>query len=176
MTTVLYVLACIIVVIIILAIIAPKSYDVSRKIIVAKPVPVVFEYLKYLKNQDNWSPWGKRDPNMKKEFEGDDGEIGAISKWEGNKDVGSGEQEIKRIVENEVIESELRFLKPWKSQSDAYLKVNEAGAGETEITWGFSGNNKFPFSIMMLFMNMDKAVGKDFEEGLASLKDILENN
>lgn len=30
-------------------------------------------------------------------------------------------------------------------------------------------------SIVMLFMNMDKAVGKDFEEGLASLKEILEN-
>ncbi len=100
--------------------------------------------------------------------------IGATSKWEGNKDVGSGEQEIKRIVENEVIESELRFLKPWKSQSDAYLRVKETSEGETEVTWGFSGKNKFPVSIMMLFMNMDKAVGKDFEEGLVSLKDILE--
>jgi len=174
MTTVLYILGGIVVLIIILALIAPKSYDVNRKIIVQQPVPVVFEYLKYLKNQDNWSPWAKRDPDMKKEFVGSDGEIGATSKWQGNKDVGSGEQEIKRIVENEVIESELRFLKPWKSQSDAYLKVNEAGAGETEITWGFSGKNKFPVSIMMLFMNMDKAVGKDFEEGLASLKEILE--
>jgi hypothetical protein len=42
------------------------------------------------------------------------------------------------------------------------------------VTWGFSGKNKFPFSIMMLFMNMDKAVGKDFEEGLDNLKSILE--
>jgi hypothetical protein len=175
MDTILYILAGIVVLIFILAMIAPKGYDVNRKITVQKSVPEVFEYLKYLKNQDNWSPWGKKDPNMKKEFVGSDGEVGATSKWEGNKDVGSGEQEIKRIVENEVIESELRFLKPWKSQSDAYLRVKEAGAGETEITWGFSGKNKFPMSIMMLFMNMDKAVGKDFEEGLASLKDILEH-
>ena len=175
MDTVLYILAGIVVLIFILALIAPKSYDVNRKITVRKSVPEVFEYLKYLKNQDNWSPWGKKDPNMKKEFVGSDGEIGATSKWEGTKDGGSGEQEITRIVENEVIESELRFLKPWKSQSDAYLRVKEAGAGETEITWGFSGKNKFPMSIMMLFMNMDKAVGKDFEEGLASLKDILEH-
>jgi len=174
MTTILYILGGVVVLILILALIAPKSYDVSRSIKVHQSVPVVFEYLKYLKNQDNWSPWDKRDPNMKKKFEGSDGEIGATSKWEGNKDVGSGEQEIKRIVGNEVIESELRFLKPWKSQSDAYLKVKEAAAGETEITWGFSGKNKFPVSIMMLFMNMDKTVGKDFEEGLVSLKDILE--
>ena len=174
MTTVLYILAGIVVLVFILAMIAPKSYEVSRNIKVRQSVPVVFEYLKYLKNQDNWSPWGKRDPNMKKEFVGSDGEVGATSKWEGNKEVGSGEQEIKRIVENEVIESELRFLKPFKSQSDAYLKVKEMGADETEVTWGFSGKNKFPVSIMMLFMNMDKTVGKDFEEGLLSLKDILE--
>ncbi|WP_297792149.1 SRPBCC family protein [uncultured Eudoraea sp.] len=176
MDTVLYILAGIAVLILILGIIAPKGYDVSRSIKVRQPVSVVFDYLKYLKNQDHWSPWGKRDPNMKKEFVGTDGEIGATSKWEGNKEVGSGEQEITRIVENELIESDLRFLKPWKSQSDAYLKVNEAGSGETEVTWGFTGKNKFPMSIMMLFMNMDKAVGKDFEEGLASLKAILEKN
>lgn len=174
MTTIIYILVAIVVLVIILAMIAPKTYDVSRSIKVNQSVPVVFEYLKYLKNQDNWSPWGKRDPNMKKEFVGSDGEIGATSKWEGNKDVGSGEQEIKRIVDNEVVESELRFLKPWKSQSDAYLKVIESGEGETEVTWGFSGKNKFPVSIMMLFMNMDKTVGKDFEEGLKNLKNILE--
>ena len=46
----------------------------------------------------------------------------------------------------------------------------------TKVIWGFSGKNKFPMSIMMLFMSMDKAIGKDFEEGLASLKQILENN
>jgi hypothetical protein len=45
---------------------------------------------------------------------------------------------------------------------------------QTNVTWGFSGRNKFPFSIFMLFMNMDKAVGKDFEEGLKSLKQQLE--
>ena len=29
-------------------------------------------------------------------------------------------------------------------------------------------------SIMMLFMNMDKMIGKDFEEGLSSLKEKME--
>lgn len=174
MTIVLYIVLALILIIAILGMIAPKSYDVNRSIIINKPVSKVFEYLKYLKNQDDWSPWGKRDPNMKKEFEGTDGQVGAISKWEGNKEVGMGEQELMRIVENEVVESKLRFLKPWKSESDAYLKVKESDGGQTTVTWGFSGRNKFPVSIMMLFMNMDKAVGKDFEEGLATLKGLME--
>ena len=175
MTTVLYILLAIVVIIAFLAIIAPKSYDVNRSITINQPVSRVFDYLKYLKNQAQWSPWEKKDPNMKKDFEGVDGQVGAISKWEGNKEVGMGEQELTRIVDNEVVESKLRFFKPWKSESDAYIKVKESDGGGTTVTWGFAGRNKFPVSIMMLFMNMDKAIGKDFDEGLGNLKAVLES-
>ena len=176
MTTALYILLAIVIIIVVLAIIAPKNYDVNRSITINQPVSKVFDYLRHLKKQDEWSPWNKKDPNMKKEFEGVDGQVGAISKWEGNKEVGVGEQEIMRIVENEVVETRLRFFKPWKSESDAYMKVKEEGSGQTTVTWGFAGHNKFPISIMMLFMNMDKAVGKDFDEGLSTLKNVLESS
>jgi len=169
----LYIIGVITAVIILLALIAPKTYHVKRSIVVNKPLPEVFEYLKHIKNQDYWSPWKKRDPNMEQEAFGIDGTVGFINKWSGNKDVGVGEQEIKRIVENDVVESQLRFYKPWKSQSDAYIKVNKVDANKTEVVWGFSGENKFPSSIFMMLYNIDKHVGKDFEEGLNSLKEIL---
>ena len=169
----LYILFSLIVLVIVLHLLAPKNYDVNRNISINKPLPEVFSYLKSLKNQDNWSPWAEKDPNMKKTFSGTDGEVGFLSAWVGNKEVGEGEQEITGIVENEVINSQLRFLKPFKSTSDAYLKVVEEGHN-TKVIWGFSGVNKFPMSIMMLFMNMDKAIGKDFEYGLNKLKGILE--
>ncbi|WP_452597674.1 SRPBCC family protein [Pontimicrobium sp. MEBiC01747] len=174
MMIVLYVVIAIIVLIVILAIIAPKKYSVERSISINKPLPEVFQYLKLIKNQNDWSPWKKKDPDMMQEYIGTDGEVGFISKWEGNKDVGTGEQEIKRIVENETIEAQLRFYKPWKSQSDAFTKVEDMGNGLTKVTWGFSGVNKPPSNIFFLFFNMDKTVGKDFEEGLEALKAILE--
>ena len=118
---------------------------------------------------------GKTGPQYGKKFTGVDGEVGAISYWKGNKEVGEGEQEIIKIVEGDSIESELRFLKPFKSTSAAYIITKEVEQDSTKVIWGFSGKNKFPISIMMLFMNMDKGIGKDFEEGLASLKEILEN-
>ncbi|WP_394331586.1 SRPBCC family protein [Pustulibacterium marinum] len=111
---------------------------------------------------------------MKKTYVGTDGEIGFISAWEGNKDVGAGEQELINFVDGELIQSQLRFLKPWKSTSDAYIRLEELNEA-TQVTWGFSGHNKFPASIFMLFMDMDKAVGKDFNEGLKNLKRILES-
>ncbi len=175
MNTLLYILVGLVLLIVVLALIAPKSYAVSRSITVNKPIGEVYNYLKLMKNQDHWSPWQERDPDMKKTFTGNDGEVGFISAWESeHKQVGSGEQEIVGLKENEEITTHLRFLKPFKSESDAYLRVNE-GDGGTEVTWGFSGNNKFPMSIFMLFMNMDKAVGADFEQGLAKLKSVLEN-
>jgi len=172
--TILYIVVVLIVIIAILAMIAPKTYHVERKILVKKPVQEVFNYVKFLKKHDDWSPWSKKDPDMKKEFTGSDGEVGFVSAWEGNRDVGTGEQEIKRIVDNQRLETELRFLKPFKSTSDAFINVKEAEGDSTEVTWGFSGKNKFPVSIMMMFMNMDKTVGKDFEEGLSNMKSQLE--
>lgn len=174
MTILLYILIGLVLLIFILGMIAPKTYDVSRSISINRPISEVFDYVRSLKKQDEWSPWAKRDPNMTKEFTGTDGEVGALSSWKGNKEVGEGEQEITGIKVNEVVESQLRFFKPWKSESDAYLKVHDEGNGSTKVKWGFTGKNKFPVSIMMLFMNMDKSVGKDFEEGLADLKSILE--
>lgn len=174
METFLYIIVGILALIIFLAAIAPKTYDVFRSIEIARPKAEVFEYLKYLEKQREWSPWEKRDPNMEHRFTGTDGTVGAISYWNGNKDVGEGEQEITGIEEGKRIEAELRFFKPWKSQSDCYLEVDEVSEGNTRVTWGFSGRNKFPMSLMMLFMSMDKMVGKDFEEGLASLKTKLE--
>lgn len=174
MTTFIYIVSGLVVFILILGFIAPKSYEVNRNITVNRTVSDVFQYLKYIKNQDNWSPWRKKDPNLTQSFEGSDGEVGFISKWKGNKEVGMGEQEIKRIVENDRIETELRFLKPWKSESDAYIKVEEISADTTNVIWGFSGRNPFPFNIFMLFFSFEKAVGRDFEEGLDNLKQILE--
>ena len=170
-----YIIAAVVVLFILLAAIAPKKYESSRSIVINRPIGEVFQYLKYVKNQDYWSPWKERDPNMKQTFTGQDGTVGFISAWESDhKQVGSGEQEIVNIVENEKIETELRFLKPWKSVSQGYIKVADEGNNKTKVVWGFYGDAKLPMSIFMLFMNMDKAVGKDFEEGLAKLKTILE--
>lgn len=175
MSTFLYIVMGIVLFIIILGIIAPKTYEVNRSIVINKPLSEVFRYLKYLQNQEDWSPWAERDPDMKRTFTGTDGEIGFVSGWESdNRQVGTGEQEITGIDEDKELRSQLRFLKPFKSQSDAYMRVAHADGG-TQVTWGFAGNNKFPISIMMLFMNMEKAIGGDFEQGLAKLKTTLEN-
>lgn len=174
MMILIYIVAALLVVVIILAAVAPKTYDVSRSILIDKPKEVVFPYLKMIKNQDHWSPWKQKDPNMEQKYTGTDGEVGFKAYWKGNKEVGEGSQMIKNMVENERIDTYIVFLKPWKSESDGYYTLEDAGPGQTKVVWGFKGKNKFPATLFMLFYNMDKAVGKDFEDGLQNLKTILE--
>ncbi|MFA8434672.1 MAG: SRPBCC family protein [Marinifilaceae bacterium] len=173
MKILLYILIGIAIIIAALHLMGPKSFHVSRTIVVNQSPDLVFKSLCSLKEQDLWSPWSKRDPEIKIEYHGTDGEVGSYSHWSGNKEVGEGEQEITLIKAPGRIETELRFLKPWKATNKGYFDLKPSGEG-TEITWGFSGENKFPFTIMMLFMNMDKAIGKDFEEGLSNFKNYIE--
>ncbi|MEL6812742.1 MAG: SRPBCC family protein, partial [Bacteroidota bacterium] len=157
----LYAVAALVALLVILILVAPKKYEVSRSIVINKPRAEVFQYLKLIKNQDDWSPWKKRDPGMKQTFTGTDGTVGFVSRWESDhKQVGHGEQEIKGIDEDKRISTELRFLKPFKSMSNAYIETHDDGMG-TKVVWGFYGTHKMPMNVMMMFFNMDKAVGKD---------------
>lgn len=172
--TLIYIPAAAVLLVLVLYLLAPAGYNVSRTVEIRIAPGAAFEYLKFLKNQEEWSPWGKKDPDMKKGFRGTDGTVGATSTWEGNRQVGAGEQEITRVVPGSRIETQLRFLKPWKSASNAYLEVEPAPGGSL-VRWGFRGKSGFPMRLMMLFVSMDKMVGKDFEKGLSNLKARLES-
>jgi uncharacterized protein YndB with AHSA1/START domain len=159
----------------IVSFVSPVDFRVERDVTINKPKAEVFAYLKMLKNASEWGPWAKRDPGMKTEFRGTDGTVGFVSYWNGtNDDTGEGEQEIKKIVEGERIDTELRFKKPFESRADGYLITEAAGDSRTKVKWGFTGSMPRPMNLMMVVMDMDKEVGKDFEEGLANLKLILE--
>ena len=145
---------------------------VVREITINRPKTEVYEYLRYLRNQDNFSKWAKMDPNMKKNFSGTDGTIGFVSAWESDK-MGKGEQEIKSLKEGERIDYELRFIKPFPSVSPAYMTTEDA-AGNTKVTWGFEGHMSYPMNILILVMNMEKMLGDDLQTGLSDLKGILE--
>lgn len=159
----------------VLAYIAPTELKVERTVTINKPKAEVFAYVKNLKNQTDWGPWHKKDPAMKIETRGTDGTPGFVTSWNStNSDVGEGEQEIKKITEGERMDTELRFKRPFETKSDAYMITEASGDNQTKVKWGFTGSMPRPLNIMCLVIDMDKEVGKDFEEGLTSLKTILE--
>ena len=153
-----------------------KEYAVNRTIQIDRPNEFVFDYIKYLKNQDEYSKWALADPNMKKSYSGTDGQPGFISAWESKVDsVGVGEQEIMKVTPNERIDYELRFKEPFESTELAYMTSKPIGDNKTEVGWGFTGKMSPPMNLMLLFMDFEAMIGKDFESGLANLKKKLES-
>lgn len=151
-----------------------KDYAVEREITINQPKDSVFNYVKMMKNQDSFSVWNMKDPNSKRTFTGTDGEIGFIYSWNGNDDVGEGEQEIKKIIPGERIDMELRFKRPMESTDYAYFVTEALSANQTKVKWGFNGKMPYPMNVIMLFMNMDEMLGKDLQAGLDNLKSNLE--
>lgn len=161
--------------VLIIALFVNKKYEVVREITINKPQEEVFDYIKQIKNQDNYSVWARKDPNMKKEYRGADATVGFVSAWDSEmKDVGKGEQEIKKIVEDQRIDMELRFKKPFEATDYASMSTEAVGPNSTKVKWGFNGAMPYPMNLMLLFMNMDEMLGKDLATGLTNLKAILE--
>jgi len=151
------------------------EYAVERETTINKPKQEVFDYVKFLKNQNEYSVWNKKDPNSKMEYIGTDGTVGFISSWDSQmEDVGKGEQEIKKITEGERLDVELRFKKPFEATDYAYMTTEAVDSTQTKVKWGFNGKMPYPMNIMCLFMNMDEMLGPDLQTGLDNLKGILE--
>jgi hypothetical protein len=171
---VLYIILGLIVALLLAGLIISKDIKTTREIVINNPVNEVFNYIKYLKNQQNYSKWATLDPNIKNEFRGTDGAVGFVNSWEGNKKVGVGEQEITGITEGKSLSTELRFIKPFKSLAKAVMTTEAVDANSTKVSWGFESKMNYPMNVMKLFMNMEKAIGNDFSTGLANLKTVLE--
>lgn len=163
--------------ILLVAAVSPKKYDVVRYVNIDTSSQFVFDYIKFLKNQDNFSVWAEMDPTTEKTFTGVDGTVGFVSAWKSNnKDVGQGEQEIKNIIPGKRVDFELRFIEPFQSTDQAYITTEAISDSETKVVWGFYGSMPYPMNLMLLFMDMDEMLGSDLATGLENLKQILESN
>lgn len=151
----------------------PSDFRVSRSATIAAPPAVVFGHVNNLKQWNDWSPWAKRDPNMKTTYEGPESGEGAVYAWAGNQEVGEGRMTITASRPAEAVEMKLEFLKPMEATNEVEFKFAPEG-DQTRVTWSMLGRNNFVGKAFCLFMDMDKMVGGDFEKGLADLKTISE--
>ena len=167
------VLAVLMTVPLIIALFVPKAYTVQREIVINKPKQDVFNYVKMLKNQDKYNKWLLADPNLPQDFRGTDGTVGFVVAWDSKiKSVGKGEQEIRKVVEGELLGCEIRFEKPFKGIANTTMTTEDAGPNQTKIKWVFAGSTPYPMNMMNLVV--DKMLGGDLAISLGNLKAILE--
>ena len=168
-------IALLIALIVVVTLVTGTEFEVERSVVIDKPSDEVFEFVRYLENQNSYSVWVQRDPGIRIEYRGTDGSIGAVSAWEGNEEAGRGEQEIVGMFEGERIELELRFFEPFESTSYVFKSTEPISENQTSVTWGMSGSMPRPLNLMLLFYNMGELIGADYEAGLNNLKTILES-
>jgi hypothetical protein len=65
----------------------------------------------------------------------------------------------------------LEFIKPFAAKNTAEFVLQSQGEA-TRVIWAMEGKHQLFLKVMCTFMNMDKIVGKDFEEGLQNLQRI----
>lgn len=166
------VVAILLVLILILAAFVSREYVIHRDVLIRAPREEVFDFVRYLRNQEQYSKWVMVDPDMARTFQGTDGMPGFVYAWEGDEKAGKGEQEIMAIRENEGIDIEVRFERPFRGIAAVNMTTADASGGRTRVSWSMSGRNPYPLNALHLLFR--GALGKDMESSLENLRAILE--
>ena len=68
----------------------------------------------------------------------------------------------------------LDFVQPFVAHNQAEFTLQPMPDGATEVRWRMHGPANFISKLMGVFMDTDKMVGRDFEDGLQNLRHIAE--
>jgi carbon monoxide dehydrogenase subunit G len=151
----------------------PDDFRIERSAQINAPPEAVFSIINDLSQWGRWSPYDKRDPNMKKTFEGPSSGPGAMYAWNGNSEVGEGRLTIVDAKPGELVTMKLEFTRPFKATNEVNFKLAPSDHG-TCVSWIMDGKYNLITKTMSLCMSMDKMVGKDFEQGLANLNTVAQ--
>jgi hypothetical protein len=151
----------------------PNSFRVERSLAIKAPAEKIFVLVDDLRSHGVWSPWEKKDPEMKRTYSGAPRGKGAIYEWDGNRNIGQGRMEITDETPPNRVVLKMDFIRPFKAHNTAEITLEPQGDG-TRVTWAIYGPSPITSKVIGLFCNMDNMIGKEFEAGLANLKTLTE--
>lgn len=149
----------------------PAEFRVERSEVIAASPSIVHEKINDFTYWKDWSPWYKMDTTTKVELSDPPAGEGATYAWESEK-IGAGNMRITSSTPSN-IDIDLNFVKPFKAENKVTFALASIHGG-TRISWIMTGRNNFVGKAMCLFMDMDKMVGGDFEQGLKDIKRLSE--
>ena len=154
----------------------PSEFRFAREIRIHAPAEAIFPYLNNPRTMNVWNPWMKLDPQVKLTYSGPDEGVGAVSSWEGDRNVGAGSATVVESLPHQLVRVKLDNHKPFEATSTVEYTVTTVD-GQSVVNWAISGRRPFiPKIFCTLFMNMDKMMGETFDKGLADLKAIVETS
>jgi hypothetical protein len=148
------------------------SFSMSRETTIDAPPTTVHAILEDFHHWETWSPWEEMDPHLERTFSGADKGVGSHYAWKGNKKVGSGSMEITESTPQRIA-IDLEFIEPFRASNKTVFDLTPAGDG-TRVAWTMSGERNVLMTVMGK-LYFDRAIGKDFDRGLAKLKTQAES-
>ena len=152
----------------------PDNFRIARATTIAATPADVFAHVNDFHKWEEWSPWAKLDPTMKASYEGTNAGEGSSYAWtsEDNK-VGEGRMTITQVKAPETILISLQFVRPMKGDNVTEFRFEPQGSG-TQVSWIMTGKNNLIAKAIHMLLDIDKMVGRDFDKGLAQLKQVSE--
>lgn len=169
---VLGVILAIVVAILIFAATRPDTFEIKRSTSINASREKIFPMVNDLHQQSRWSPFEK-DPQMKKTFSGASEGKGSVYEWSGNREVGAGRIAITDSSPPSKVVLLLEMYKPMKARNVVEFELRPAGDA-TAVSWSMRGRQPYLGKLVNLFIDCDKMVGRQFEDGLAKLKALAE--
>ncbi len=151
----------------------PDTFAVQRSATIKAPPEKIFAVLNDFHRWPEWSPWEKLDPQMKRSLGGAASGRGATYAWEGNSKAGAGRMELTESVPLRKVGIQLDFIKPFEGHNLAVFTLTPEGEA-TKVDWVMTGPTPYISKLMQVFFSLDEMIGKDFSEGLANLKALVE--
>ncbi|HEY8005505.1 MAG TPA: SRPBCC family protein [Methylocella sp.] len=148
----------------------PDWFHVKRSAVINAPPEKIFPLINDLGLQAMWSPFEK-DTNMRRNFSGPAQGKGAAYEWDGNREAGAGRIEIADSTPPSKVILNLHMRRPFKAKNTVEFTLAPEGK-TTHVTWVMQGRQPYIAKLVSTFINCDKMVGKQFEEGLAKLSGI----
>jgi effector-binding domain-containing protein len=146
------------------------AFDLVTSIEVDAPIQQVRDTISNFETWPAWSPWLFMEPECTPTYKGTAGEPGHGYDWDGRK-IGSGGMVLTSLTDNRM-DSDLQFLKPFKSQAKVGFDFKDLGENRTEVSW--SMGSSLPFFMFFMVNKMKAFIKNDYDRGLRMLKDYLE--
>jgi hypothetical protein len=168
---IIYIILGLIVLLLIIAALLPKKFNVEKTVVINKPVSLVMGYVGDLNYYSKWNPWQQSDPSATNTITGTPKTPGHKYAWQGKK-IGVGSLTL-RSLDSKHIHFDLEFLKPFKSKAKDNWLFEPWGNTESKVTWQNSGELPWPMASLMGPM-ITRGLNKQFEQGLNNLKKMCE--
>lgn len=153
------------------------EYRITRTIFIAAPPERVASHVDSFRAWQAWSPWAGRDPAAKIEYAGPERGPGSAFRWSGNDGVGAGTMTITDATPARTLRIRLELTRPYPGTSNVTFEFAPEKTG-TRVTWQLRGNQGFieRATSILMFVDLDRMIGRDYEQGLANLKKVVESS